>query len=200
MRLFISLFIVLFLFSRCKKDGPSLSTSELLTSHTWYPYQTRIVTFDTNRVSTMDTNGIWHIQTSSVQMDTTYTFNSCFLHSTYAFLPAERLNIQNWCGAGQISTDTSWSLYQDKLLIMITITDTIANAYYAKLYQYQFGTQPPYPDYEQSNGVITSINGSEFTIQQQSSMDLIDGTYNGRTPIDSEVKVVSNRFVTFKSK
>ena len=199
MRMLISLFIVLILFNRCKKDGTSLSTSQLLISHTWCPYQTRIVTFDTNRVSTMDTNGIWQIKTSAVKMDTTYTFNSCFLHSTYTFLPDGRLTIQNMCSTSQNSTDTSWSLYQGNLLVMITMRDTIADAYDTRLYRYSYGGQPPFPDFDGGNGFVTSINSSKFTIEQLSSMDLHNGTYNGRIPIDSEIKIVSSRFVTFKS-
>jgi hypothetical protein len=199
MRLFSSLFIVLFLFSRCNKEEQTLSAEEILTGHTWYPVQSRIVTTDSSTGSYMDINGNWHSNpTVYHKWDTTYMLNQCTRQSVFTFQPGGALQIQNMCNSMPFSSDTGWTLLDERSFKLEEMIDPIGDQYIYRKYQFRLVT--PNPDYELiGSGILREINSSDFVVTQPIELRMFYLTYINNLPVDSTVHITGTKTITFKS-
>jgi hypothetical protein len=199
MRILLSYLLVAIVLYSCKKV--EVQASEILISHKWSPYQTRIITFDTTTLTTYDSSGRRHSISSTFHKDTTYSLDPCVRQSTYSFQSNGISKITNMCTAGQSVTDTPWSIQPNRLLQVVFIDDPVAENYYAKLYPDPLATPPP-PSaafYPVQNGFITQLNGSQLVVDQPSSETYDLGNYRVGIRGDSLVRIVSDMFITFRS-
>ncbi len=198
MRILLSFLFVTIVLHSCRKVD--VQASDTLMSHKWSPNQTRIITVDTTTLVSYDNAGKQHSISSTFHKDTTYNFEQCIQQSTYSFQPNGFSQITDMCIAGRPTTDTPWAIQPNKVLQIVFIDDPVADTYYAKLYMGSLATPPPPTDfYPIQNGVITQLSASQLVVDQSSSETFAKTYYSNGVQGDSLVRIVSDRFITFRS-
>jgi len=198
MRKALAVVLILIAIHSCKKETVEAST--ILTSHTWNPYQARIITVDTTTIIFDYGTTKMHSVTTTFRKDTSYGFDPCAQQSTYSFSPDGISHITNRCLLGQPATDTSWAIQPNKVLQIVFLEDAAADSYYAGLYQGPWTAIPLYTGFSPvQNGLLTQINASEFVVDQPVSENIGTTYYVNGSHVDSVVKMTSDRYISFRS-
>jgi hypothetical protein len=186
------------LYISCKKNNPQINTSSVLTSHLWYPYKAEIITTDTNTITTHDSSGIPHTQTTVKNMDTTILLNECLQNSRFKFQENGILNVSNPCNIQNATIDTIWSISQNNFLTAVSINDTATNGYYFRLFNQIFGYAGPIDttyNIVAANGLITQINNSEFVFN---NIIILSTSDISSVHSDTLTKIESKEYTTYK--